>query len=159
MKEYGAKTKKPTMLLTNLAAMCRHHRTAQKVKRARVSKRGDKRSKATGSLCRKYIDRTGKPRFAGTVRLKKSQSLGFEREPQPITTVCSMNNYEINQPQFEASVAIKGFLTLMGEWVVVFMLPQPRVYPARFATAIVKAIPATRWARPDFDMDASCLQI
>lgn len=64
MKAFGSGSMKRTMLLTNAKAMCRLGG------RMRIGLQGSKR------LCRKYVDSRGRPRFAGTRALKRSQKLG-----------------------------------------------------------------------------------
>ncbi len=71
MKQYGSPTLKPTMLLTNNRALCSLTR-AQKAKRSKRNK-----SSSHKSLCRKYIDSKGRPRFQGTPALKRSQTFDF----------------------------------------------------------------------------------
>ena len=40
---------------------------------------------------------------------------------------------------------------------VISIRPWPRIYPARFAAAMVHAIPASKWTRSSFAMNAACL--
>ena len=88
MKDYGAPTKKPTMLLTNSASICKLHnaqvapdgksRKPKSKKRPGCSARVKAKMRKGGSLCRRYVDRAGRQRFAGTKRLKESQILGLD---------------------------------------------------------------------------------
>ena len=91
MQDHGAPTKKPTMLLTNSASICKLHNAqvvpdgkSKRPKRSRPKKQPGRsaREKAKmrkgGSLCRRYVDRAGRQRFAGTKKLKESQILGLD---------------------------------------------------------------------------------
>lgn len=88
MKDHGAPTKKPTMLLTNSASICKLHnaqvapdgksRKPKSKKRPGCSARVKAKMRKGGSLCRRYVDRAGRQRFSGTKRLKESQILGLD---------------------------------------------------------------------------------
>lgn len=70
MKQYGSTTLKPTMLLSNSRALlCLSKASGTKSKR--------RSGKAQQSLCRKYLDSKGRPRFHGTRALKRSQTFGL----------------------------------------------------------------------------------
>ena len=64
MQSFGARTLKPTMVITNSQVYARL--------RGRRLKRGKK------SLCRRHKNSQGKPAFSGTKHLKKSQNLGWQ---------------------------------------------------------------------------------
>ena len=74
MKDFGSPTGKPTMLLTNSPAVCGFHKPKPVKKVLKKSKRNSP-AKPVG-LCRRYVDRQGRPRFSGTSRLKRSQYFG-----------------------------------------------------------------------------------
>ena len=150
MKHFGAKTSKPTMLLSNLPAICRHHRPR------RQGKRKPRHQKKAISLCRKYVDKAGKPRFAGTARLKKSQSLGKK-------TIAGNHGNWLEIPEWMKTKSyIERLFETLCFWAcmlfhVISIRPWPRIYPARFAAAMVHAIPASKWTRSSFAMNAACL--
>lgn len=78
MKNFGAPTLKPTMLLTNSSTLCNFQcGTGCKKVGSRARK-----PKVCRSLCRRYLDRQGRPRFVGTRKLKGSQFLGGPTDGQ-----------------------------------------------------------------------------
>ena len=97
MKDHGSPTLKPTMLLTNSAAICKlHNAKAEKVGKSRVSKsKLRKKGKAKGqvALCRRYVDKQGRQRFAGTKKLKESQTLSLNNLGSNIHNSFGMSHY------------------------------------------------------------------
>ena len=84
MKDYGAPTSKPTMLLANSRVVARRFHNPG-CEQNRFRKRVAKKHLKVKPLCRRYTDSNGKKRFAGTPQLKCSQTLGFEVAGEPQT--------------------------------------------------------------------------
>lgn len=87
MRYYGAKTQKPTMLLTNANALESLH------------DRKTKRSKAKRPLCRKYRNALGRPAYCGTKWLKSSQQLVYVLSELITKCVISIHHHEMYKYQ------------------------------------------------------------
>ena len=89
MKEYGANTLKPTMLLSNSRALRRLSKASGTTKSKKSS------GEPKPSLCRKYVDSKGRPRFHGTKALKRSQTFGLDRNLKFL--ICLLRCFEFNR--------------------------------------------------------------
>ena len=113
MKDHGAPTKKPTMLLTNSASICKLHNAQVspdgKSQKPRTKKRPGRSARVKakmrkgGSLCRRYVDRAGRQRFSGTKKLKESQILGLD---------FVIKEHLLGQPLGQPSVLLRYILIL-----------------------------------------------